>query len=319
MNDGPQDPHARSRPFTAKELMAEKLPPMRWVVRGLLPEGFYILAGKPKTGKSWLMLDLAVSVASGTDALGAFDVEQGDVLYLALEDGKRRLQDRLRKIAPDEVPEHLHFDLDSPRANQGGLKWLDKWLSEHRNTRLVVIDTFAKFRAEQKSHTNIYAEDYRAGEGIVDLARKHKVALVVVHHFRKQAGEDPIDEVSGSAGITGVADGVFLLKRRRNSKMGHLLAIGRDIEEQELKLSWSSSSRMWTVTGQTQDEDLSDSRKAILRVLGQAKSPMTPAEVAKALGRDRNAIKQLLWKMEKAGQIQSTGDGRYHCHNNNNR
>ncbi len=98
----PKDGHAErkcARPpptvFTAAELMAQDIPPVRWILPGILPEGLTILAGKPKMGKSWLALDLSVAVATGGKVLG-LQVEQAGVLYLALEDTKRRLQDRLK-------------------------------------------------------------------------------------------------------------------------------------------------------------------------------------------------------------------------------
>ena len=84
--------------FTAQELLAEELPPIRWVVRGFLSEGLTILAGKVKSGKSWLMLGIALSIAAGTPILGSYDAERFAVLYLALEDNKRRLQYRIRKL-----------------------------------------------------------------------------------------------------------------------------------------------------------------------------------------------------------------------------
>jgi hypothetical protein len=84
--------------FTAADLMALELPPMRWAVPGVVPEGVTLLAGKPKVGKSWFTLGHGVATAAGGVALGTKPVEQGEVLYLALEDNRRRLQGRLAKI-----------------------------------------------------------------------------------------------------------------------------------------------------------------------------------------------------------------------------
>ena len=82
--------------FSAADLLALTLPEPKWAVAGLLPAGFSVLAGKPKLGKSWLGLDIALAVALGGVALGSIHVSQGDVLYLALEDTTRRLQTRIR-------------------------------------------------------------------------------------------------------------------------------------------------------------------------------------------------------------------------------
>ena len=72
--------------WTAADLMATEFPPVRFAVPGLVPEGLMILGGKPKLGKSWLVLGWACAVAAGGKALSARDVDQGEVLYLALED-----------------------------------------------------------------------------------------------------------------------------------------------------------------------------------------------------------------------------------------
>jgi RecA-family ATPase len=84
--------------FTAAELMAMELPPVRWVIPDILPEGVTFLAGKPKMGKSWMALGLGIAVATGGVALGTKQVEQGEVLYLALEDNRRRIHNRLNKL-----------------------------------------------------------------------------------------------------------------------------------------------------------------------------------------------------------------------------
>ncbi len=321
-----KDDHNRSggaRPppsvFTAADLIAQIIPPVRWVLPGILPEGLTILAGKPKMGKSWLALDLAIAVATGGMVLG-IQVERADVLYLALEDTKSRLQSRLKKLTWGITAQldGLSLEIDWPPFGQHGLTHLEEWLGTHPAVGLVIIDTFARVRRKPKTNANVYADDYAAAHEVKALADKHRVAILLVHHLRKCGATDPVEEVSGSTGLTGAADGVLVLKRERGQADATLFTTGRDIDEEEIALNWDRESAKWRALGKADDYRLSLERDEIRRVLTEAREPMSPAEVAEALGKSHNSVKQLMWKMEKDGQIESTGSGRYIVNNFNN-
>src|SRR5262249_13086389 len=99
----------------AAALDNEILAPLEWVVEVLLPIGLALLIGKPKLGKSWIALALAVACACGELALGKYKTKQCDVLYLALEDNKRRLESRLRRLLPQGlIPPNLFYCFDCP-------------------------------------------------------------------------------------------------------------------------------------------------------------------------------------------------------------
>jgi hypothetical protein len=228
-------------PFpSASELMAREISPVRWVVPGMVPEGVALLAGKPKLGKSWLALGLCVAVATGGVAFGNVHVEKGSALYLALEDNERRLQFRLKKIlARSKVPEGLHYSIECPRLGDGGVEAIESWLRSRPDARLVVIDTLAKIRPRQRRGANAYQEDYEALEALLPLAARYNVAVLVVHHLRKLAASDPLDEVNSSIGLTGGVDGVMILKRERTRADATLFVAGRDVEEEkEFALRW---------------------------------------------------------------------------------
>ena len=305
--------------FTAAELMAEEIPPVRWVLPGILPEGLTILAGKPKMGKSWLALDLALAVANGGKSLG-IQVEQGDVLYLALEDTKRRLQSRVEILTSGMSGNlgNLSFEISWLPFDQGGLEHLDCWLEKHPSTRLVIIDTFARVRSKQRSNANIYGEDYGAAHMVKALADKHRVAILLIHHLRKAGASDPIEEVSGSTGLTGAADSVLVLRRERGQADAILYTTGRDIDEEELALSWDATTAKWKCLGAANDYRLSAEREEIRRALLKAAQPLSPKEVAEAIGKKDNAVKQLLWKMQRDGQVKPAGSGKYTGDNNDN-
>lgn len=217
--------------ITACDLLALELPSVRWAIPDILPEGVTLLAGKPKLGKSWMAFGLSIAVASGGVALGTKPVERGDSLYLALEDNERRLQRRLRKmLAGSSAPERLHITTQWSRLDDGGVEALEGWLKAHPDARMIVIDTLAKIRPRQRGQ-NVYAEDYAALEKLLPLAAEHGVAILIVHHLRKGGADDPMDEISGSTGLSGGVDGALVLKRDRGQGDAYLHVDGRDIEE----------------------------------------------------------------------------------------
>jgi RecA-family ATPase len=241
--------------FTAAELMATKLPPLRWTVPGLLPEGVTLLSGKPKLGKSWLALGLAIAVASGGVALGTMPVNHGEVLYLALEDTRRQLQKRLEKtLAGTTAPSRLHIATEWPRMDEGGADRLGDWLAVHPDARLAVVDILKKVRPRTSQNRSVYDVDYEALEALQRLAGEHGVAILVVHHTRKLAAADPVDEVSGSTGLSGGADGILVLKRDRGKADAYLHITGREIEEEaELALKWDTALASWSLVGDAEE------------------------------------------------------------------
>jgi len=299
---------------SAAELMAREIPPVRWVVPGMVPEGVALLAGKPKLGKSWLALGLCVAVASGGVAFGNVRVEKGSALYLALEDNERRLQFRLKKIlAGTEVPNRLHYSIECPRLGEGGVEAIERWLRSRQDARLVVIDTLAKIRPRQRRGANAYQEDYEALEALLPLAARHNVAILVVHHLRKMAASDPLDEVNSSIGLTGGVDGVMILKRERTRADATLFVAGRDVEEEkEFALRWDQNTAGWALVGSAEEYRISKERAAILDLLRRsAPEPLGPKAIAEALDRPYSSITTLLQKLVKDGLVRSPGYGKY--------
>ncbi|MHB2208534.1 AAA family ATPase [Methylobacterium sp. CM6257] len=185
---------------SATALLAKKLPTIEHVVPGYIQPGLSIIAGKPKTGKSWLSLNLGLAVATGGLALGNVQVKQGKVLYLALEDNERRLQLRLRQCLQDQqgIPADLYLDTECPRLDAGGAEAIREWVDLTENARMVIVDVFTKIRPERLSSDTAYEADYKALGPLKELADETGIAVVVVHHTRKMAAEDPFETVSGT-------------------------------------------------------------------------------------------------------------------------
>jgi AAA domain-containing protein/IclR-like helix-turn-helix domain-containing protein len=294
--------------ITAAELLTKRLPALRSAAPGILPEGLGILAGRPKIGKSWLGLDFAVAVAGGGKVLGKISAEQGDVLYLALEDGERRLQSRLGALV-DAAPAGLEFATAWSRLDEGGLELLDRWLGSHPNARLVMIDTLKRVRPRGRRDAGLYDQDYEALGPLADLAKKHGVCILVIHHTRKAGADDPLELVSGSFGLSGAVDSVLVLKRDRGRADAVLAIVDRDQGDQELALEWDAGTFTWTLLGDAEDYRRSKERADIIELLRRASSPMQPKAIAEQLGRPRGAVRFLLHKMAASGEVRKGDDG----------
>ena len=170
----------------AQNLRAMVFPPIKWAVQGVIPSGLSILGGAPKTGKSITALHIAWGIAVGGCVFGCINVEKGDVLYLALEDTQRRLQERMdlsNVLTEKDDISGLDLVTKIEKQHKGGMEYLDWWLSVHSNARLVVIDTLQRFRKELSGKGNVYSEDYEVINEIKSLADKYDVAIMVLHHL----------------------------------------------------------------------------------------------------------------------------------------
>ena len=300
--------------FKFSELLARTFDARRDVVPGLLPEGLTLFGGKAKSGKSWIVLDLSLAIASGGYAFGKYKVEQGDVLYLALEDNDRRLQSRALKLLEGQDLQ-CDFDLATewPRLDMGGLTALESWLQAHPQRRLLVVDTYIKIRPLRKPGCDIYEEDYKALEGLKALTDKYRVGLLVTHHQRKASAEDVFDTMIGSGGTTGGVDNLWILARQRGRADAVLHATGRDIEqEQELALKWDPQLARFSVLGDAAAYRMSLERQAVLdEVRAAGDAGIGPKDVAEALGVKYNVIKQRMYQMSQDGTLRLLNRGRY--------
>lgn len=313
----PQVP-PRLQTVTADTLLNMAIPLLRWSVPNLLPEGIALLAGKPKMGKSWFALALAASVASGVSYIDGLEVEQGDVLYLALEDSELRLQQRLKHVLLGaEPPSLLDLAVQCPRLDLGGYEQIAAWIDTHPETRLVILDTLARVRPPTRSNTNLYQEDYNVLGQLKALATERRVTLLVVHHLRKGGASDPLDEVSGSTGLTGAVDAVLVLKRVRGSQDAILYATGRDIEEQEIALNFSPGSGRWALKhaggskpkfAQARQHTLRD---AILDQLRAATAPLSPVDIIRGVHGNPDSVRTTLALMHRDGALHRPARGLY--------
>jgi hypothetical protein len=306
---------ALKRGVTAAALQVMTFPPVQWIVEGYVAEGLTLLAGKPKLGKSWLALDIALAVALGGVALGVRQCAKGAVLYAALEDTPRRLQDRLGKVhgawSPDAWPANLTFWTygEMGRLDAGGLDQLRAWIAENPGARLIIIDTFAKVRSGPQGKEGAYDADYREVGSLKALADETGVAIILITHTRKMAADDRFDTVSGTLGITGAADTTLILAK--DGQGVTLSAIGRDVAEVEMAVEFGRDLFRWREIGEAAAVRRSDERGALLDALLEAGEPMNSKELASETGQTDVAVRRLLAKMFKAGEVRKAARGKY--------
>lgn len=302
-------------PISASDLLTRTFPPVRWIVPGILPAGLTLLAGKPKTGKSWLAYDIAYAVATGTAALTTSPARQGDVLYLALEDNERRLQLRLKNLRQDRQdaasPARLYLNTQCPRLDQGAIENIRNWLHAHKDTSLVIVDTLAKLRAQRSKNSDLYGDDYAASSALKQLADEFGISVLVVTHNRKADAEDPMDLISGTLGLAGGADGVLILRRKRGDKSAALFVTGRDIEE-EKDYGIEFQGCRWHVVGDARTVQLSAQRQSVIGLLKSTNQPMTVAEITAGIGGNNSATRKLIYRMHQEGDLTQAKDRKHY-------
>ena len=267
-------------------LMSTPLQPLNFVVDTLLSQGLHILAGSPKVGKSWLALWLAVSVAKGESVWG-MSTRQGTTLYLCLEDSALRIQNRLFEITEDAPPD-VHFSTESLILGKGLEEQLENFITDHPDTTLIIIDTLQMIRGT--NYDNTYANDYRDLSVLKRLADKHGIAILLIHHLRKEFADDVFNRISGTTGISGAVDSSFtLIEDKRGSGRAKLHCIGRDIEYREIELE-RNAENVWELISDSrvQPELLGDRIIFLLSVLMKERSEFigTPTELAGAIDPD---------------------------------
>ncbi len=228
----------------ADTLLGIPYEPLLFIVENLLPQGLHLLAGAPKTGKSWLALWLCLQVARG-EPLWNFATKSCEVLYLCLEDSFQRIQSRLLDLTED-APSTLHFAVMSQQLHAGLVEQMEQFLREHPATGLVVIDTLQRIRATG-NESNPYASDYRDIGVLKALADQHRIAVLLIHHLRKMNDDDPMNMISGTTGLSGATDSNFVLRRSKRENTATLYCTGRDIPYRELSLEFNSETHTWNL------------------------------------------------------------------------
>ena len=240
--------------ITAEELLSTPLPPVKWIIPGLLPAGLALFAGPSKAGKSWLTLWLCLQIAQGNPVWNR-EIEPRTVIYFSLEDTFNRLQNRIfQLIDGGDAPERLILQTECPSIGQGLEEQVESLIHTYRDVGLVVIDTLQKVRVSD-GNGGMYANDYKEAGALKKLADKYGICILLIHHLRKQTASDPFEQISGSTGLMGVADTSWVMQRKRMSQTADILLTGRDMDDRTLHLREKNC--VWTL----EDEETAEERE----------------------------------------------------------
>lgn len=333
----PKGPSAKFDPFSQKgqwneepeywphaSLMTARFSPQPWLVDGLImDESLTILGGRQKVGKSWLGLQIAQSVASGEQLFGK-DVEQGDVIYLAIEDGARRLQDRLLKQkAKMDLP--IVWYTRFPKLDEGGTKLLTEICA--RRPRLIIIDTLAAMKSGKVDEQSSGPMG-DLGNLLRRLAQHYRLSILIVHHHGKSVTLDPCHDLRGSSALGAAADVLLGMYRvRRNSDTGDmdeagqqadpeddtpsefwLKGMGRDIEELTLPVMFGAHTDWkWRIADRgTHDKRRhkgQDTRAAIITAIQSFGRGMSQSQIEMMTGINQQTLSSHLASMVREGVL----------------
>ena len=270
------------------------------IIDGLLYGGAYILAGAPKIGKSFLVAQIAYHISTGKK-LWDYEVHQGTVLYLALEDDYQRIQSRMFMMYGVEDSSNLYFATAANKIGNGLDEQLEFFMNEHPDTKLVIIDTMQKIR-EVGGEAYSYASDYEIIGKLKQFADKHSICVLTVHHTRKQPAGDTFEMISGTTGLLGCADGSLLMqKKKRTALEATIDVVGRDQQDQILYLSKDPNTQIWNLDRTETElhrEPPDPTLEAVARLVTSEQPEWTgsPSELAEALntGMAANALTKYL-------------------------
>jgi len=241
--------------MSAQELQKADLPPIRFIVDEILPQGLILLCSPAKYGKSWMTLDLCLSVASGAKFLG-FTTEKCGVLYLALEDSYRRLKTRMNAILKDNAaPEGFDYVINAPTLDNGLDTYLRQYIKGHPNVGLIAIDVLQKVRSTARLGGNAYAAEYADLTILKKVADEFNIVILLLHHNRKMTdGSDPFNMISGTMALMGTADTSLILYREKRTDEQTILSItGRDVEMNSYKIAWDKQTSRQKLIGSVDD------------------------------------------------------------------
>jgi hypothetical protein len=294
------------------DLMKEDLPPVEWVIPGLLSQGFGFLAATPGTGKTWMLLQWALAISSGGKVFGHIDVPIGPVLFLALEDTKSSLQERIRLLGYEHIPDIFYYStMDAGWAplDDGGMQQLENAMIATIPS-LVVIDTLTSVSPEIRAGGNPYRAEYQAYIPVRKLAEKYECAILGTWHFNKGARTNVLEMTSGTMGLPAVSVNRIGLVREADSSEARIKSHSKRGKEADWALNFDMSTGQWCYMGEMKEHQMSEQRKVVLAALEETGSSTTKDLLA-ITGMEYNNLLQLVQSLKRQNVIRSVSKGVY--------
>jgi hypothetical protein len=301
--------------ITDTELLAKDIPPVNFIIPGLLPAtGLAVVGGSPKMGKSLMMTDLGLAISGGGRFLNVFDVGVREVLYLCLEDTEQRMQERIRTMQPDcPGSDRIHLAFDWEDNGDDTLGHLGSLLENHAEVEIVIIDTISRFSKSLVGGQ--YTKQYEGFAGLKKFADTHNILIVIVHHLRKSKSHDPFEMLYGSNAMSGAADLIWILQRERGEDYAKLIVSGRDVPDQTLPLKLVESLLTWIVDDQATEDLLGPELMKVFEILYNKGVPMSLEEISIASGFKKPVLSKYLKILIEHGDIEKVGYGKYRAKN----
>jgi hypothetical protein len=181
---------------------------------------------------------------------------------------------------------------------------LISYIEANPETKLIIIDTWARFRPTRKQSGDIYQEDYTDLAILHSIAKQHGIAILFIHHAKKGNSEDPYDSVLGSTALSGAADTTLLLQRQPGQESGVLLCRGRRLQDQAFNVTFENC--VWTCNGLRDEVATSEASLQVREFLLGAEGPQTPKQIEDGIGKKSDATRKLLQRMLKRGEIEKS-------------
>lgn len=305
--------HAARNPATATPLIVESFadlvsqdfPPQRFLVDGLIPAGqLVMLGGRGKAGKSWLILQLIAAVDRGQPFLGRA-TQHGRVLYLALEDGRRRLNQRPRIMNWQPSPRvDIGFKVDKFDSGGQGLAHIRDAIAA-ASYDLVVIDTLVKTlsgSADENNNTEMGA----ICNDLADMSHDSGACILIVHHTSKQAVENPFDALRGASAIRDAYDVGMMLVRKHGEKEATLYTEARDFDVQDVTIRQVEGGAGWEYIGDAAAGVAIRAGRVGVQDLKTAGDGSTADDIAAAVGKTPSAVRQSMKTAVDRGYVSVT-------------